>query len=143
MGLEPTHVTYSWMKDTSNGTADDFTNGSISDLYTDRDIYRYDDDVRECRLQVTSYLKSLFLYPLLHVKLVQQTCTLENKIFIQGKYKVTGGNVSLLIANITTTYSKYRLVGMVVKASASGAEDPEFDSRCTVGIFPGLFIYVT
>ena len=32
------------------------------------------------------------------------------------------------------------LVGQVVKASASGAEDPGFDSRCAVGIFPGRVI---
>ena len=35
-----------------------------------------------------------------------------------------------------------RLVGMV-KASASRAEDPEFDSRLRVRIFPGRVITVT
>ena len=31
----------------------------------------------------------------------------------------------------------HRLVGLVVKASASGAEDPEFDSRLRRGNFSG------
>ena len=36
-----------------------------------------------------------------------------------------------------------RFVGLVVKASASRAEDPRFDSRLRVGIFPGRVIPVT
>ena len=36
-----------------------------------------------------------------------------------------------------------RLAGLVVKASASGAEDPGFESRFATGIFPGRVIPVT
>ena len=41
------------------------------------------------------------------------------------------------------TCKRHCLVGIVVKASASGLEEPEFDSRLAVGIYPGRVMPVT
>ena len=50
--------------------------------------------------------------------------------------------VSLLLSQ-PLVCQEDRLTGLVVKASASGAEDPGFQSRLNRGIFPGRVIPVT
>ena len=53
------------------------------------------------------------------------------------------GKVSfLLCSTVMRTCSLHRLAGLLVKASASGVEDPGFESACD-GIFLGRVIPVT
>ena len=47
------------------------------------------------------------------------------------------------VSNSVLLYLCYRLVGLVVKASASRAEDPEFDSRLRWDFFRVRVIPVT
>ena len=64
-----------------------------------------------------------------------------NDLASQSKVERCNSNHSRLI--ITSPFDRDHLVGLVVKASASGVEDPGFESSLQRDFFPGRVIPVT
>ena len=89
VGWRPTHVTYSWMKGTNDGSNDDVTASNLMSNYAGNDSYG-DNDVHICQLLVMPAALPIYY---LHVKFVYQTCTQQNQVVLRGHTQDARSNV--------------------------------------------------
>ena len=92
LGWKETHVIYTRLNDTSDSMSDDILISNVSNQHRGHDV------VHECRLQVKSAVKDAYI----HVALVDQICTDDNKVFILGKFENRQGKMSLSINSINS-----------------------------------------